>query len=709
MNKMKTFKYLIISALSFLMLASCSHEVEYLEARGEGLLSFNIDFDLNAELMTKSSEVSELIFKVEIKDVSTGVIVKQFDDHRDLKDVKVSLRAGKYEVIATCGEDTEAAFDAPYYKGSELIEVLVGKETTANIVCSLANVKVTIAVSDTVKKYFTKYPVTISNEAPDGELLFAGPTSFATGYLKCTGVLAWTIALTNIDGTEFDPITGFIDNVKPRQYYHLNFDIKDNGESGQGGVTLRITLDGTLIEKEHDVNINLNNGPMPEIKERSGQDLSNVLNVPQGVGDFGLFTVISAVGFEQLTITHNSDKIEALGVPRSINVLTTSSTQYASQGLIWSGGAVKGGNTAEIDFREMFSSKLDLGVYQFKINVLDAQSQYVSLPLTIKIIPNSEVTTLSIDPWAKFANISAQYNTETEPAGMGFQYRKATDASWTDFGGTLTRTGKIFSAKITGLEPSTEYQFRAVTASEQKDENILVASTEAAEQLPNFNFDNWFQDGKNWYASPDKASIFWDSGNVGANTLSAKNPTSPEDSKVISGRAVKMETMAIVGIMAGGNIYSGSFGGTVGTSGAKVNFGRPYTCRPLALHGYYAYTPKSIDKTKDPWGSLKGQNDIGKIFVVLADWDSPFVVNNAADPMILFDPNDPGVIAYGELEDNVGTPNGNYKEFTIDLKYRDNRKPKHVIVVACSSKYADYFTGAVGSVMYIDEFEFLFE
>ena len=35
-----------------------------------------------------------------------------------------------------------------------------------------------------------------------------------------------------------------------------------------------------------------------------------------------------------------------------------------------------------------------------------------------------------------------------------------------------------------------------------------------------------------------------------------------------------------------------------------------------------------------------------------------------------------------------------WKQFTIDLKYRDlTRKPKYIIVVASASKYGDFFTG----------------
>ena len=168
-----------------------------------------------------------------------------------------------------------------------------------------------------------------------------------------------------------------------------------------------------------------------------------------------------------------------------------------------------------------------------------------------------------------------------------------------------------------------------------------------------------------------------------------------------------MSDLALWGQFAGGNIYSGAFVKLVGMSGAELDFGRPYTSRPTALHGWYDYAPVAIDYVKSPYESLKGTMDVAKIYVALTDWSAPFRVNNADGT--LFSPDDPSVIAYGELETGEST-GGQYEEFTIDLEYNDlDRKPAYVLVVVTASKYADYFTGGNGSTMYIDEFEFLFE
>lgn len=37
------------------------------------------------------------------------------------------------------------------------------------------------------------------------------------------------------------------------------------------------------------------------------------------------------------------------------------------------------------------------------------------------------------------------------------------------------------------------------------------------------------------------------------------------------------------------------------------------------------------------------------------------------------------------------------------------RKPTYVVISACASYLGDYFTGGVGSLLYVDEFEFVYD
>ena len=75
-----------------------------------------------------------------------------------------------------------------------------------------------------------------------------------------------------------------------------------------------------------------------------------------------------------------------------------------------------------------------------------------------------------------------------------------------------------------------------------------------------------------------------------------------------------------------------------------------------------------------------------------------------------FDPNDENIIAYGEriFTEDVGGDT-EMAEIIIPLDYRDNtRLPKYIVMVASSSRYGDYFAGAVGSIMWIDDVELVY-
>ena len=66
------------------------------------------------------------------------------------------------------------------------------------------------------------------------------------------------------------------------------------------------------------------------------------------------------------------------------------------------------------------------------------------------------------------------------------------------------------------------------------------------------------------------------------------------------------------------------------------------------------------------------------------------------------------LIAYNKIE--TGETISSYRAFTLPLGYRDiNKTPTYAIVACCASYLGDYFTGGEGSVMLVDEFEFVYD
>ena len=704
----RSIKYIILTVLAVLSVFSCSREERGLSAaRGEGLLSVDIGNAPDMTVITKTGE-QEMIFRIEVIN-SEGVTVATVDDHTTLAGEPLSLHVGHYTVRASHGKDVDAAFDEPFYAGETEVDIVEGETATAAITCALDRVKVSVSVSDKVKEMFKLYSVAVSN-GEGGNLTYAAETFNSAGYFRCPEdkTLDYVVNLQNIDDDVF-VIEQSISGVQPKDYYTIKLDLNPEVTSSSAAA-IRLTVDKTLNEQHDTMDVNLNKPARPVLTETTGIDVSAPVRVSQGnINRIGLFDLTAAGGVQSIVLTHDIQALIDKGVPASVSLSEPDSyvkDAAAAAGMLWADFEIGATSVPGLlDIRTMLSN-LEIGTYGMTLTVQDQYAQKVPIKLTLQVVPSTEVSVSGkVNAWAKKAIVTSVYNTESQPEGLAVQYRKKGESAWTQYSGEIDVQGTEFTVQLTGLEPGTKYEVMPYTANEQNEASIAEFTTEDAAQLPNFNFDSWSDNG---HSANAEGTSFWDSGNAGASMMN-KYPTSQESSYVVSGSAVKMQSQFVgvgaLGKFAGGNIYSGTFVELVGMNGAIIDFGRPYTSRPTALKGWYSYAPVAIDYVDGSHGNLKGVSDTCQIYVALTD--APYRVNNADG--VLFNPDDPSVIAYGTMVDGAGT-GGEYREFTINLEYRDlDRKPTHVIVVAASSKYADYFTGGNGSTMYIDEFQFIFE
>lgn len=358
---------------------------------------------------------------------------------------------------------------------------------------------------------------------------------------------------------------------------------------------------------------------------------------------------------------------------------------------------------------------------------VDPSTKEYTYTFYIKTTPDSApLSAPTANAWAKLVYLTGQASSsELTPENITFQYREKDAAEWTTV--AATQDGEDYKATITSLQPNTTYESRMAYNDEQYSE-VTEFTTEDATALYNGNFDNWYQADKTWYAVAQNdyndGNAFWDSGNVGTSTgaaalLGAKNPTSPETNIIHTngGKSAKLQSQFVglgsMGKFAAGNLYTGHFVKTIGMSGAEIQFGSPFTARPNALHGWFQYTSGTVDYYGDstPSDALvqDGGTDMCAIYIALSDADEPYTVNTSEGNFIDY-ANDPNIIAYGELPITDCVTTSDWKEFTINLTYRDlTRKPKYIIVVASASKYGDYFTGSTGSLMYLDDFSLVYD
>lgn len=261
-------------------------------------------------------------------------------------------------------------------------------------------------------------------------------------------------------------------------------------------------------------------------------------------------------------------------------------------------------------------------------------------------------------------------------------------------GATLTVDGKLFyDAGYSHSSP-----------------NIMYDS-----QLPYSNFDNWYtKNGADLIGESGSEYNVWGTGNGSESAFGTAilgyNPTTPETTTVVAGKACKMFSTYIGGLgnkFAAGNVYLGKLTGISGFTGAKMTFGIPSEGRlPVAVTGYYNYQPGTIDYINNE--KKMGGTDSMDLYIALAtkqysvdtNDDTSYPGGSASDLA-----NDPNIVAYGRLTSSETTDG--YSPFYIELTYKDNNfipsGDLYLLITATSSKGGAQFTGSTSSVLYLDE------
>lgn len=308
------------------------------------------------------------------------------------------------------------------------------------------------------------------------------------------------------------------------------------------------------------------------------------------------------------------------------------------------------------------------------------------------------VSTGEADPWALFANLRG--TGQTTGTNPGFEWRKSSDTDWTKVPSeSVVINSGVFTCKLSGLEPGTDYVYRAYITGEVGQE--MPFKTELIPDAPpNMNIDTWTQSGKTWYPNATAANNYWATGNEGVTMapVNKNSNTTPTDDAV-QGKAARMETIRVpIVTVAAGNLYTGTYKTNISDPVTSAVMGRPYKGRPTSFSGYYKYTPVKVDvdnKNKHP--DAMGKNDACHIYIRLEDWAGAEVR-----------PANPKVIASGEIRNDQKVDA--YTKFTIPVQYIDRKAiPTHIVLVGTSSQYGEDFCGGIGSVLFMDELSLGFD
>ncbi|MDE7508927.1 MAG: PCMD domain-containing protein [Muribaculaceae bacterium] len=738
------FKYGYTAAgLLLLSAAMQSCAVEEPFGSGEGVLQMKlvINSDVTRAAMSQEDLSANCVVYISGE---KGLVFKE----RGLNNLpdQIALREGKYIAEAWTGDSVPASFDSKFYYGNKGFDMVAGSDNELELVCKIANVVASIGANTVDDTQIKNLHVTVSTS--NGSLEFT-PENYKTakGYFMMPfkdGVRESTLKVKvegeNILGEPFVK-EKTVENVKPTHEYVVKLSYNSDEEEPQGGGFVSISID----ERENLVADTVEIFAAPAI---DGVDFDIDKQIVGNPGEFSGDKVVKVVAFDEIT-SFTIECIDAgnLNLPAQAVDLKkcddATIAQLHAAGITWDKTVEdlsdnKDGHKRQlsyITFSEQYLNSLPARATEYRIiltatdgtgnDLMPGKTTAKTLriavgeeaivyddPLIVEDVATSG-NYMAIGARQASLNVSVKDETAT---GLGIMYRERGSSDWTKVPVTLSRAATAGSVVLTNLKPATTYEYKAY-ADDFEATDVMNFTTEGIFEIPNASMEDWSDYSSNskvLLPGPGGERTFWDSGNHGSATMSVTLTQGSEDMKHSGSKSARLRSQFVglggfAGKFAAGNLFAGTYVKTDGTDGV-LEFGRPYNgSHPDKLRLYVNYRPGTVEKGGDKIAN--GSEDEGQIYVALTT--APVEVRTKKSNQKLFDPNGDEVIAYGQYSfEGAYGPDGQLQMLEIPIEYYSkarNVKPTHLVIVCSASKYGDFFQGGEGSLMYLDDFELVYE
>lgn len=198
----------------------------------------------------------------------------------------VTIASGKYKLeAASLPEEPLAAWETPYYYGVQDFTVRVSNLTSVDLVCKLANIKVTVEwgqdfldkVESPQAEVYYDYTDPTTAQKVSASLIYSIQETRA-GYFKVPSDGKLYVKVTGIRKEDGQPLsngagqTTIISDVEAMQWHKVKI-----GYQQTGSVSSSVTIDYTTIDSEHTIEIPdgdgvIDGGPNNENWENDGDD-----------------------------------------------------------------------------------------------------------------------------------------------------------------------------------------------------------------------------------------------------------------------------------------------------------------------------------------------------------------------------------------------------------------------------------------------------
>ena len=359
----------LILTLSFLW--GCEKELEGSSSTGYGTMNLNLVasselIELGDSAVKAATRVIDNVpevndFELYMYNVS-GSLAAHWNSFSQF-DPEQKITAAQYKLKACYGKQEEEGYNRPYYEGTTDIQIRDREVTTAEIVCKLANTKLTVNCSEAVKKYFSTFSMNVVSA--QGTKIAISKEESLPIYLQ-PGTIILTAEFKKQNGTEGKVELLRVTDSRAQQHYVVGVDV-NNGEVG--GATLNVTYN--TVKAEEKVEIDLSDASL-NIKQpvftTQGFENNQEITLREGAQPADLKVTLNARGgIRSCDLIIDSPYLKAEGLATTIDLASkepvslTEKRKLADKGLrlIGLGEDIK--NLALIDFTKLVMSLVCTG------------------------------------------------------------------------------------------------------------------------------------------------------------------------------------------------------------------------------------------------------------------------------------------------------------------------------------------------------------
>lgn len=757
---MKTIvKYIILPGAvlgATALLQSCAMEAPFGEG-GEGSLSINTEINGETKQTRAENNLDNAEYVQSLRDKcvvfienSRGVMRK----YKGLSNIPASIKlsTGQYVCNAWTGDSVAASFDSKFYRGQQPFEIIENESTSVSMKCNIANVVVSVDAASVAGTGLQNPKITFTSSRGSlefDETMFADNKGYfmipspqdTKNYTAENRTITVNIEGTTEDGQAYSKESK-IQNVERAHEYQIALSA-DKPSIDEGGALIQLIIkDIPIIDDTVEI------FPAPVVKGYGFDIAEQLVNTDRTFNDQKLY-ICEYKGTKSVTVAFSENFTDMTDGDLLNNTYVE---QLQAKGITVerqnSKDAESGVDVYEmyVTFPAAFLNALPSSPTQYTVAITATDSRNLVTAASLRIA-NSNDAIEKIDdviadpapdadtnPMAVLATKATLTGTlyNADAARYGFKYRKAGESVWTEAvatgaNGAPRRTrankGTAYSVTLSGLEPGTTYEYKAF-ADDFESGAVLTFKTEDKYIIPNASMESWstYQAktmlGERTVTFPGTGDVttHWDSGNEGAATANGILTDKSTDMVHSGTYSARLESKIMFKMIAAGNLFFGDYVKTDGTNGVLA-LGREYNgSHPTKLRVYANYRPGTNlsikEDNKDYVGDLTDSGcDNGQIYVALTV-GTVDIRTNPKDRK-LFNVDDEQVLAYGQVtwKEAFG-PDGQLQMIEIPIEYKANARttrPTHLIITCCASKFGDFFSGAEGSVMYLDDFELVYE